>query len=377
MGVVADEVWDEWESYGREHDSIDVVVRSSLPPEEAYQRVRAAFDAAWPDPQDWPAEIIISPTVHGAALNIVNCEELTDVLLPMIGQFAGAGVRDPRIELFPEEPMRLLHAGTTAFLECRLAVRAEYLPAPQPWKRHWQIDEALLQDIYKRAAQWCLDLPHRPRTTYIFAGMESYPVPEGDASHWLAEAARALDPLETVELIVEAADGAFRMTSLCPASAHLSLADGALTAAGFDWTQSLAALRGAVEQFAGAWARTGFIKRGSHWLHVGPPTFSGGHWVPIPHTAPTYFPYQREVEEDGILDACGVLILDRDAADRVPQTWRVEPLGSRHVLAQHPDLAAWFTAEHPDQQTLDTTRAELRALLPPQNPPADATSAEA
>jgi hypothetical protein len=62
VGVVADGVWDEWDTRGREFESIDLLTRTDLAPEEAYRRVRA-FEAAWTDPQDWPAEIVISPTV--------------------------------------------------------------------------------------------------------------------------------------------------------------------------------------------------------------------------------------------------------------------------------------------------------------------------
>jgi len=361
MGVVADEVWDEWDSRGREFESINVLVRTNLAPEEAYHRVKAAFDATWPDPQQWPAEIIISPTVYGAGLKLLNCEELTEVLLPMIGQFANAGVSDPRIELYPKRTMALLDAPRpTPFIEWRLAVRA----TQQSLSRHWQIDERLLEEIYTTAAKWCLELPHDQRTSYIDAGMLCFPVPEQHAAHWLAVAAQALEPLSSVRLVVEGDDGTFRMAVLCPAAAQLSFADGTLTTAQFDWAHSLSALRGLVDEHADKWARSGFVKRGGHWGQVGPTTFARGNWVATPNRITSSKLDQRAIEEDHILDACGILVLDHETARHVPRTWTIDVLGHESVLVQHHDLDAWFAAEHPDEQTLDTARAELRELLP-------------
>jgi hypothetical protein len=57
-----------------------------------------------------------------------------------------------------------------------------------------------------------------------------------------------------------------------------------------------------------------------------------------------------------VIEPSGPLILDNQAAERVPHTptWTVEPLGPRTVLVQLHDLDAWFGAQHPDQHTLDT-----------------------
>jgi hypothetical protein len=369
VGVVADEVWDEWETRGREFESIDLVVRSNLAPEETYRRVRAAFDAAFPDEQ-WPAELRISPTVHGAGLCLLNCEELTDLLFPAMARFGEMGVSDPRIELFPDPTMKLLSPPELPrFLECGLALHASQRPSERAPARHWDIGPDLLTEIYARTANWCLDLPQQRRTAYICSGMLAYPVPEPQLAHWFSLAVQAVEPLASAWLVVESEDGTFRLADLEPASAHLSLVDGAVCAPGFGWLDSLNALRGALNSFAADWARSGFIKRGCAWQQLGSWTFGAGNWVPIPHKIPGHGPYQRATQEDHILDACGVLILDKKTAERLPRTptWTIEPLGTHNVLVQHHDLEAWFRKMHPDQHTLDTARADLHDLLPPQH----------
>lgn len=372
MGIVADEVWDEWETgdtRGREFESIDLVVRTDLAPEEGYRRVRAAFDAAFPDEQ-WPAELRISPTVYGVGLCLVNCEELTDLLFPATARFAAAGVSNPRVELFPEETMKLWSPPERPrFLECGLAVRASQLPSDHPPARNWQIDENLLAEIYQGAARWCLELPCQQRMAYIVAGMLSFPVPEQQLAHWFGVAAHAIEPLDSARLVVEGEDHTFRMADLDPASARLSLADGAVAASGFGWLDSLNALRDAIGQFAATWARTGFVKRSCAWQQLGTWTFGAANWVPVPHKIPGHGPYQRAIQEDHIVDACGVLVLDKKTAERLPRTatWAVEPLGPGTVLVQHRDLAAWFRRSHPDPDTLDSARADLHDLLPPQD----------
>jgi hypothetical protein len=80
MAFVSDEVWERWESQGREFESLNLVLRTGLPAVAAAELVWSACRAQWDEDEDWPAEITVSPTIHGVGISLLNCEEITAVI---------------------------------------------------------------------------------------------------------------------------------------------------------------------------------------------------------------------------------------------------------------------------------------------------------
>jgi hypothetical protein len=379
VAEIAEAVWAWLRDPERDQDSIWLRVRTGLPMESALRRVREAMTAegraAEPDGINFGPGVV--PTPDGPTV-LVDDLDLGQRLPVMAAELDRAGVTDGRIELYVAPAHHVLSAPEPlAFLECRLAVRADRVP-PWPWNVYgaWLPDLGTRDRIDTAVADWCLAAPGPHTAIYLHADGVTTDVPAGRLREVLAATERAGfappdSDIQEVRVVVEGGGG-FRMAVLAYTSGHVSFVDGSVTAASFEPTRSAAAVTAPLAD--AGWAVRGFVKRGGKLFSTGHYTLEQD-WVPYPAGQTPVGPgltgwgmalHQREREQHTSLDAFGVLVLPAAEAELVPGggDWTIEAMGDL-VIVRHRDPDAWYASPRPDPDVLAAARRDLARLLPP------------
>ena len=233
----------------------------------------------------------------------------------------------------------------------------------------WALTSSRREEIADFVAAWCsADTAAR---MYMYAGLISYPVTRDGVAELLHAAVQRPAALTPVEVTADTATHS-RWVQFEPDS-------GVITFAIIGWpltetlrAHALAELKHVLVASA-AWSTYGRIRR----TNPSPEAYNDLayplRWPDLPaNPIPGGLCLRLITERGGIPDAFGVQLLGSALAAACPiddARWVITRLDTGHVLLEHRNLDAWFTAYDPDPTALAQARTDLAHLI--HGPPAE------
>ena len=253
-----------------------------------------------------------------------------------------------------------------AAVKCWMVLRgAACSTGPAPWAGPWtsrsggdgRIDQ---QAAVAELVDWAVSLPHPCAEAAVSGGTKYEPVPLGDAHAFLQRTLDRPTWLGTSHLMVTAG-AELRSVDVLSQYGFAAASRAVRNGAPLDWQQAVEETRDLLTS-AGSWCTHAHLTRGSGSMGLSANQPDGDRRVDNPW-ASNWHDWSEFVTQGGFFDAYGVMRLPAHLRAQVEPPWHVSDLPDGQMVAEHPDLPAWFAASRIDDPTLQHARAVLGDAL--------------
>lgn len=372
--VVAVEIASALRREARQREGpLAALVRSEGAPEVTAAAVRTAIEAfeASDEPLDRATPLQVQETMKGPAVILADAEptDMLPVLERLAQRLTDAGLTDavltslPRVNPLGRDTERAMSA-----IKCWIVFRGHPAAERPPGVGSnmagvaWEVDAGDRLAALRALAGWTTALPASGATAAVTGTGTGYvPVPLSEAFGFMHRTVEGPKQILYSNRLVVTAGTQFRSLDVRMDDGFASVAQGVRNGAVLDWEAVARDMRQLVTGL-GAWAGYAHLTRGQGSMSTSSLAPDGDRNIGNPMASESR-KWAEFVTAGGYFDAYPVMRLPADRRRQVERLWTVTELPDGHILAEHPNPAAWFAQIHTDPATLHAARHALGNAL--------------
>lgn len=357
----------------RTEGPLAALVRSDTPPEATTAAVRAAIEAfeASDEPLDRATPLQVQETMKGPAVILTDADptDMLSVLQRLTQRLTEAGLTDAVLTSLPAvNPLGRDTERAMSAIKCWIVVRGQRPadwqgPFGWPMKRPvWDVSAADRLAALRALVDWTTALPARGATAAVTGiGSQYVPVPLSEAFGFMHRTMEGPQPILYSNRLVVTVGTQFRSLDIRMDKGFAALAQGVRNGAVLDWEAATGDMRQLITGL-GAWAGYAHLTRG--WGSLGTSSYhpDGDRNIGNPMASDPQ-DWAEFITAGGYFDAYALMRLPAERRDQVKPLWTVTELPHGHILAEHPNPAAWFAQPHINPATLQNARQTLGPAL--------------